>query len=262
MRDKSNKNYEVGFARPPREHRFRPGVSGNPLGRPRKQQASETAEARAIGPNGLDDAVMKETDRIVDVPIDERVVRMSAAQAIVRKMVEAALAGDFRAQTQMLARVETAHERESELREGLFERYMIYQRKWRARFKQCDEAGVARPDPVPHPDDIRVVLSTSEVIFNGPITDDEKALWDRQHARKCDALEEIDCLRALISDNPKVVQQLIGFEQMEVNAIDALYPSEVIRRRPGFNLQRWRKKEKHQAAIRQLREACRPKSAI
>lgn len=32
----NQKDYEVGYKRPPREHQFKPGQSGNPKGRPKK----------------------------------------------------------------------------------------------------------------------------------------------------------------------------------------------------------------------------------
>ena len=31
----TNKDYEVGYKKPPKEYQFKPGVSGNPKGRPK-----------------------------------------------------------------------------------------------------------------------------------------------------------------------------------------------------------------------------------
>ena len=36
MSNKDLQKYEVGYKRPPREHQFKPGQSGNPKGRPKK----------------------------------------------------------------------------------------------------------------------------------------------------------------------------------------------------------------------------------
>src|SRR5271170_3304855 len=40
---KPKPTYEVGYGRPPEAHRFRPGRSGNPSGRPRRKQSIDAA---------------------------------------------------------------------------------------------------------------------------------------------------------------------------------------------------------------------------
>ena len=42
--NKSNPNHEVGFGRPPKEYRFKPGQSGNPAGRPKSTFLDDLAE--------------------------------------------------------------------------------------------------------------------------------------------------------------------------------------------------------------------------
>jgi hypothetical protein len=38
----SNKEYEVGYGKPPKEHQFKPGQSGNPKGRPKESKNLST----------------------------------------------------------------------------------------------------------------------------------------------------------------------------------------------------------------------------
>lgn len=72
----------VGFASPPVQHRFKKGKSGNPRGRPRKQDDLWTHLTRVL------DRKVKLQDRDDQMPIRE---------ALIRRLRELALAGDRRA---------------------------------------------------------------------------------------------------------------------------------------------------------------------
>lgn len=41
-------DYEIGYCRPPKEHQFKPGQSGNPKGRPRKPKDQLTIDDAEI----------------------------------------------------------------------------------------------------------------------------------------------------------------------------------------------------------------------
>jgi hypothetical protein len=46
--DKPRSTYEVGYGRPPKDHRFKSGQSGNPAGRPRRKQTPVAAVEEAL----------------------------------------------------------------------------------------------------------------------------------------------------------------------------------------------------------------------
>jgi Family of unknown function (DUF5681) len=100
MTDDSKDANTVGYKRPPSHTRFRPGHSGNPSGRPKRKPTFRTAllqELAAIMPG-------KDPQRAG-----------SKLQALVKTLVDAAIAGDARAQSLLigaLARMGDAEENE------------------------------------------------------------------------------------------------------------------------------------------------------
>lgn len=81
----NERDYEVGYGRPPTHTRFQPGVSGNPSGRPRGSQNFRT----------LLDRILKEEIPLLD---GEQQRKVSKAEAITRRLVIGALKGDTRSQ--------------------------------------------------------------------------------------------------------------------------------------------------------------------
>lgn len=73
---------------PPVEHRFKPGESGNPNGRPKGRYRLETM-------------VQKELDKIIEVEGEEISQQEAAARALVKKLI----AGDQRIVAEMLKRI-------------------------------------------------------------------------------------------------------------------------------------------------------------
>ena len=95
------KDDAVGYRRPPSQTRFRPGHSGNPSGRPKRKPTFRVAlreELAAIMPG-------KDPQRA-----------SSKLQALVKTLVDTAIAGDARAQSLLigaLARMGDAEENEA-----------------------------------------------------------------------------------------------------------------------------------------------------
>ena len=95
-------DYEVGYGRPPKDHRFKKGApSANPLGRPRKLLAPGSSET-------LDELLLQEISR--HIPLTERgkEITLPVVHGILRSQVYLALKGNQRAVQDILQRAERA----------------------------------------------------------------------------------------------------------------------------------------------------------
>ena len=103
----------VGYGHPPEAHRFTPGQSGNPRGRPKG--ATSRTPARPL--DQLTQIVLEEAARQIPVRDGDRTVALSMKQAIIRRLAVDAVKGDPRAQrlfTEMLALSEDEAQRAAE----------------------------------------------------------------------------------------------------------------------------------------------------
>lgn len=89
MSDDRSDDYEVGYGKPPKPSRFKPGQSGNPAG-------------RAKGSKGLKSALSKTMSEKVIVRTANGPRKMAKIEAYVQKTFNDALSGNQRAAKQLL----------------------------------------------------------------------------------------------------------------------------------------------------------------
>ena len=80
--DTPSRDYRVGYGQPPKAHRFKPGQSGNPRGRPK-------------GTPTLEELFVREARCLVKLKQGDEVVHISKMEALVRRVFQKALEGDL-----------------------------------------------------------------------------------------------------------------------------------------------------------------------
>jgi hypothetical protein len=87
--DPKHSDYEVGYRKPPKHTRFKPGRSGNPKGRPKAAK-------------GLNTLVRQTLTQKVAVRTASGHLKMSRIEAVLQKTAELAMKGNLRALVELL----------------------------------------------------------------------------------------------------------------------------------------------------------------
>ena len=85
-----NTDETIGYKKPPRATRFKPGISGNPSGRPKK-------------PVSIASELFDELGELTSSRDHGREIEITKARAIVKEVIRLAVAGDLRAATTILS---------------------------------------------------------------------------------------------------------------------------------------------------------------
>lgn len=184
--------YAVGYGKPPVEHRFKKGRSGNPLGRPRKSKLVKKHEPLSFGAQPANSYLIEEAYRPVLVREGERTIELPAIQAVFRAMGVAAMKGNRFAQRTMAELVQSIEAEDRKLRLDHLETMINYKCDWERAIERARELGQPEPQPIPHPDDIIINFKTGDAVVCGPMTKEDKVQWDK-------LLEHVDNLQEEIS---------------------------------------------------------------
>jgi hypothetical protein len=86
----TRKSYRVGYGKPPKHTRFKPGQSGNPKGRPK-------------GAQGFSAELDRELKAIITVTENGQMIKLSKQRALVKSLLAKALKGDTKSVALILA---------------------------------------------------------------------------------------------------------------------------------------------------------------
>jgi Family of unknown function (DUF5681) len=90
----SGARYDTGYGKPPKQHQFRPGQSGNPKGRPKGAKNAATLLQDILG-------------RRIEVRTGSTLRKMTVLEAILTRFADSALKGDTKSAAFLLQRYNT-----------------------------------------------------------------------------------------------------------------------------------------------------------
>ena len=167
--------YEVGYGKPPIASQYKPGQCGNPGGRP-KGSKNKPADIEAI-----EDLVFEEGGRQMKIAEGERVIPVSVAKAIIRRIALEALKGKYRQQKLWTDLQTRAQEKRERGWDELMETWIAYKCKMEEKIAHNARLGLPPPeDMVIHPDQIYVDPYTDTFELRGPLTRQAKAELDAE----------------------------------------------------------------------------------
>lgn len=98
----SNKDYEVGYKKPPKVTRFNKGKSGNPKGRPKNTR-------------NLVALIDEELDKSVVLKENGRTITLTKREALAKRLVNNALSGDPKSTNSLIQMSSLSSEREEDM---------------------------------------------------------------------------------------------------------------------------------------------------
>lgn len=185
MSGHKKQDYETGYGKPPKSGQFQKGQTGNPKGRPKKKHKSQELKLHpAVFPTR--EIIRREALKTLTINEGGKSTTVASTEAVLKAMKVTAIKGSILAQRSYIDYAMAEDERYRTERKELFEFWSEYIERTRAKIALATERRLPDPDPVPHPDDIRLNYSNFDVIFTGPMDEE-----DRRYNKKLCVLRDL-----------------------------------------------------------------------
>jgi len=181
---KRSRTASSNFRKPPVEHQFKKGSSGNPNGRPRKKAVQPGGGLGGGIADRLAAMALDEAIRPVTVREGDKVSEIPAMQALIRTMFRAAAQGDTKAGRQLMELISRAESGRTGTALENLEYAVQFKEKYGPIFDKHEREGLDALEIYPHPDDVLINITTGEVTIDGPISQEQAGAQKavREHA--------------------------------------------------------------------------------
>jgi Family of unknown function (DUF5681) len=189
--------YEVGYAKPPEDTKFRKGVSGNPRGRPKGAKNN----LPALSEERMKAIILEEAYRTITVRDGTKNVTVPIARAVLRSLAVNAVKGQHRSQrlfSELLASVETSNRASHD---EWIQTAINYKVEWDRELARRKRFGITdAPAPLPHPDHVLIDFRAGTARIVGPATREEQAEWEKWIERRGIFEAELEECQQMLED--------------------------------------------------------------
>ena len=178
----------------------------------------------------MKDLILDEAYRDITIREGHRSVTIPLAQAVMRSLAVNAAKGQHRAQrlfSQLLAEVESSR---NMLHAEYLDKAFTYKIEWEKELRRREQLGITDlPEPLPHPDHVKIDMIEGTAIIVGPTTKEEKAEYDWFVERRQEFEDELKHLQDLRAeeDDIRLINQIdedIGQVRRILQIIDTKLP--------------------------------------
>jgi Family of unknown function (DUF5681) len=189
--------YEVGYAKPPEDTRFKKGISGNPRDRPKRAKN----KLPALNEERMKAIILEEAYRTITVRDGTRNVTVPIARAVLRSLAVNAVKGQHRSQrlfSELLASVETSNRA---VHDEWLKTAIDYKIEWDRELARRKRFGITdAPPPLPHPDHVVIDIRAGTARIIGPATREELAEHEKWIERRQMFDEELEDFQQMLDD--------------------------------------------------------------